>query len=421
MQLSSLDWTLRIKKTSILLLFYYFSALKPTYNFSNLMNTTDNTYKISATMFASLEKEVQALNNVILQNPLIPILENFLLKIENNEIVLAGSDNQTSIVSRIPLEGKSKAAPLEIAVPARMLKDTLKNLPKQPVDLSIDKERYNITLQTSNGRYKIACENGDDFPDIFDFPEGEADVLIPMDILQKAFKFTLFAASKDERRPELSGVLISVGKEGLSFVATDGNRLVRYTRKEITTNNPFEVIVPVKALQLMKQLLTGNSDKKIRLIAREKQLFIAWDHVQLIVSLIKEKYPDYENVIPKHNNHRLILSTDCLSTVKRIAIYANRTTPQLSLDIQKDSAKVTAKDPAFSNEAHETIACKYDGPNMVVGFNAKLLVEMLGILPTGEEIQFALDTPNRAVLVEPPTSTDKEEIVMLIMPMLLNH
>ncbi|MEM7361431.1 MAG: DNA polymerase III subunit beta [Bacteroidota bacterium] len=383
------------------------------------MNPTEHTHKISASMLSSLHKEVNALSNVILSNPLLPILENFLLKIEDNEVILAASDQQTSILSRLPLAEKVTMQPLEIAVPARMFKETLKNLPKQPVDLSVDRERYNIALKTSQGHYKIASENADDFPKVFDFPKEDADVVVASDVLIQAINFTLFAASKDELRPDLSGVLVTLDQEGLSFVATDGHRLVRYTRKEITLNRHLKALVPAKTLQLLKQLLTGQNKKDIRFIFRESQLFITWDHVQMIVSTINETYPDYENVIPKHNPHILTLNTDCLATLKRIGIYANRTTHQIRFKIDTNRIEVIAEDLDFSNEARETIECQYDGPAMEIGFNAKLLVEMLSIFPSGEEIKFSLDTPNRAILITPPDIKDEEDISMLIMPILL--
>lgn len=384
------------------------------------MKQTDHTYKISAATLSALHKEVNSLGSVILSNPLLPILENFLLKIEKKEIVLAASDQQTSIISRIPLEGQAAEQPLEIAVPARMFKDTLKNLPQQPISLAIDKERYNIALHTSNGQYKIACENANDFPNVFSFPQEKADITLPISVLQQAIKQTLFAVSKDELRPELSGTFLSLGSEGLTFVATDGHRLVSYKRKDITSPKEVSCIVPAKALQLLLQLFMGQADKQINLIFKEKQLFVSWDHIQLNIALINESYPDYENVIPRRNPHLLTLNTSCLPTLRRIAIYANRATQQLRFHIKKESIKVIAEDLDFSNEAYETIPCQYKGPDMEIGFNAKLLIEMLSVLPSQEDIQFALDMPNKAVLVEPPSKKDKEEVSMLIMPILLN-
>ena len=383
------------------------------------MNQAAPSYTISASTLTALHKEVNALGSVILNNPILPILENFLFKIEDDKIVVAASDQQTSIISRVPLESKA-AGTLKIAVPARILKDTLKSLPEQPVSLTTDKERYNISMQTSNGKYKIACENAEDFPNVFDFPEEKADIQLTAGVFLHAIKQTLFAVSKDDLRPELSGVFITLGSDGITFVATDGHRLVRYHRKDITSDKQVQAIVPAKSLQLLQQLLTGKSNKNIQLIFKEKQLFVAWDHIQLIISLINESYPDYENVIPRHNPHRLTLNTDCMSTLRRVAIYANRATQQLRLHISKESIKVVAEDIDFSNEAFETIPCQYEGPKMEIGFNAKLLIEMFGVLPANEDVQLALDMPNKAVLVLPPTKTDQEDVSMLIMPILLN-
>ena len=384
------------------------------------MKPQEHTSPISATMLAALHQEVNSLGSVILSNPLSPILQNFLLKVEKDKIVIAASDEQTSIISSLPLEGQDVAEPFQIAVPARMLKDTLKSLPQQPVNLAIDKARYNISLETSNGRFKIACESAEDFPNVFTFPQGKADVVLPAEVLQQAIKQTLFAVSKDELRPELSGVLLNLSSDGLTFVSTDGHRLVCYKRKNITSDKQIKCIVPAKALQLLSQLLASHPTQEVKLHLEEKKLFISWEHLQLIISLINESYPDYENVIPRHNPHKLTLNTNCLAALRRIAIYANKATQELRFHVEKDKIKIVAEDLDFSNKAHETVPCQYQGPEMEIGFNARLLIEMLRVLPSQEDIQLALDMPNKAVLVHPQAQAEDEDLSMLIMPILLD-
>lgn len=385
------------------------------------MNTTGHPYAISADTLTRLHKRVNSLGGVISNNPLLPILGNFLLKIEKNQIIIGVSDQQTSIISSISFEGGDFGKDsLEIAVPARMFKDTLRNLPQQPISLLLDKERYNISLQTSNGLYKIACENASDFPNVFSLPKKKADVTLSSTVLLKAIKQTLFATSKDEIRPELSGIFISVNSEGMTFVATDGHRLVSYKRKDVVSEREIKCIVPAKSIQFLQQLLSGEKDKEVKFIFEEKKLFISFDQTSFIISLINETYPDYHNVIPRHNPYLLILNTDCLSALKRIAIYVNRGTKQLRFNIEKEKIEVIAEDLDFSNKAEETLPCQYEGPDMKIGFNAKLLIEMLSVLPAEEDIQFALNTPNKAILVQPPVDTDQEEVSMLIMPISLN-
>ena len=384
------------------------------------MKPNTNTYPISAEMLSTLHKEVTSLSSVILSNPLLPILENFLVKIVDKELVLAASDQQTSIVSKLPFEGNIPASPLEIAVPARMFKETLKSLPKQPISLSVDRERYNLAIETLNGRYRIACENPNDFPNLFAFSQAETEIILTSDLLQEAIKKTIFAVSKDELRPEISGVFLSLNSEGITFVATDGHKLVSYQREDVKHNKAVTCIIPAKSLQLINQLLTGQPGKEIKLTFQEKRLQISWDHIQIIIALINETYPDYENVIPRNNPHRLIVNTNCITTLKRLSIYTNKATQQIRFQVSKNSIKITAEDIHFANEAHETIACQYQGPDMEIGFNAKLLIEILNVLPAGEEVAMALDMPNKAVPITPTTPKSNENLRMLIMPILLN-
>ena len=377
-------------------------------------------HHIPATTLTALYKEISTLNGVILSNPLLPILENFLFEIGKGKIVIAASDQQTSVISHLSLQESTEES-CKIAIPARMLRDTLKSLPPQPLSLQIDKSSYNLAVHTNNGRYRIACENADDFPNILTFPSKSPDITLPVEILQQAIKYTLFATSKDELRPELSGVYFTLGPEGLTFVATDGHRLVSYTRKDITTSKECKCIVPAKSLQLLSQLLAGQAEHKVEIIFEEKKLFFSCQHIQCIVSLINESYPDYQNVIPAKNPHNLTLSMSYLAALKRIAIYANRTTQQIRFEIQKNKLKVVAEDLDFSNEAYETIPCQYTGEKMEISFNAKLLTEMLSILASQEEVVFTFDTPNKAVMILPTNLEEEEAVSMLIMPMLLSR
>ncbi|HHM21760.1 MAG TPA: DNA polymerase III subunit beta, partial [Bacteroidetes bacterium] len=305
-----------------------------------------------------------------------------------------------------------------VAVPAKILLDTLKALPEQPVTLAVDDENFGITITSAYGKYRLAGENGEDFPRIPEATQVDS-VKVPATTLVNAINKTLFATSNDELRPAMTGVYVSLDFNKMIFVSTDAHKLVRYT----FTNVPGEVatsfIIPQKALNLLKNALP--EDGEVNLSFDKANAFFSFDNTRLVCRLIDARYPDYNAVIPVDNPHTLIIKrTDLLNSLKRIAIYANKTTNQVIFDIAPDSLTVSAQDLDFSNEANEQLACNYEGTPLTIGFNAKFLIEMLSVLES-EEVKMELATPSRAGILLPVDETEGEEILMLVMPVMMSH
>ena len=306
-----------------------------------------------------------------------------------------------------------------IAVPARILLDTLKNLPEQPVTFSIDEETYSIEISSDNGRYKLAGENATDFPKVPTVTEGFT-VELSSDILHSAITNTIFATSSDELRPAMTGVYLQINSKNTTFVATDGHRLIRYRRTDISADTKNAIIIPRKALNLLKNVLPHDSSP-VSIEFNVSNAFFHFENIQMICRLIDERYPDYENVIPKDNENLLTIDRlDLLSSLKRIAIYANRTTNQVKLKIAGSELNISAEDLDFSNEANERLGCEHDGEDIIIGFNARFLIEMLSNLES-KEIMFKLSEPNRAGLLIPKEVGDNEDLLMLVMPVMLNN
>ena len=196
---------------------------------------------------AALLKELNNINGVITTNPVVPILENFLFEIEEGKLTITASDLQTSIITELEIEAKDGGS---IAVPARILLETLKNLPEQPVTFSIDEETYSIEISSDNGRYKLAGENSTDFPKIPEVTDGYR-VDISTDALSSAIANSIFATSSDELRPAMTGVFINLSETNTTFVATDGHRLIRYRRVDVVSEGEHSIIIPRKALNLL--------------------------------------------------------------------------------------------------------------------------------------------------------------------------
>lgn len=364
----------------------------------------------------ALLKQLSGINGVIASNPILPILENFLFDLDGEKLSVTASDLQTTIVTELTVDSADSG---KVAVPARILLDTLRNLPEQPVTFQIDTDTYSIELASENGHYKLAGENAIDFPATPTVNNGTA-IEAPAEVIQKAVVSTLFATGTDDLRPAMTGVFFQLGTENCTFVSTDGHRLVRYRRTDIQSSTEANLIVPRKALNLLKSVLPSDNTT-LTISFNSSNAFFSFGHIRMICRLIDERFPDYANAIPLNNPNQLVIERlELLSSLKRISIYANKTTHQIRLKLSAQGLQISAEDLDFSNEASETLQCEYEGENMEIGFNAKFLMEMLNNLDSNL-ISLELSAPNRAGLIIPKKQDANEDTLMLVMPVMLNQ
>src|SRR4051812_16751784 len=363
-----------------------------------------------------LLKQLSLINGVITANPVVPILENFLFEIDKSNLTVTASDLQTSMITEITVESKERG---NIAVPARILLDTLKNLPDQPVTFSIDESTYSIELSSDNGRYKLSGENATDFPKVPSV-SNDFSASLSSEVLARPINNTIFPTSNDELRPAMTGVYVNLGEKNTTFVSTDGHRLVRYRRTDVKSDSGNSIIIPRKALNLLKATLPSEN-MDVNIDFNMSNAFFKFGNIRMICRLIDERYPDYENVIPTSNPIKMTISrTELLSSLKRISIYANKTTHQVRLKITGSELQVSAEDLDFSNEANERLSCEHEGEDIEIGFNARFLIEMLTNLGT-EQIKLNMSAPNKAGVILPLEKDKNEDMLMLVMPVMLNQ
>src|SRR5687767_13324903 len=363
----------------------------------------------------ALLKNLQAISGVVSTNTVLPILENFLFDIKNSQLTIFATDLETSMSIQMEVESKEEG---RVAIPAKILLETLKNLPEQPLTFTINSKNFGVEITSENGKYKLSGENGDDFPRI-PIPEDVKKTEIPSGTLANAINHTLFAVSNDELRPAMTGILLELSPEGITFVSTDAHKLVRYRRKDAVSRTTASFIIPKKALSLLKGVLPA--DDTVKLSFNSSNAFFNFKNVSLICRLIDARYPDYNTVIPTDNPNKLTIKKDDLqNSLRRISIYASKTTHQVLLKVTGSELLVSAQDIDFSNEASERLRCQYEGEDMEIGFNARFLIEMLGVLGA-DEVKIELSTPTRAGLIFPSNGHDENEnVLMLVMPVMLN-
>lgn len=364
----------------------------------------------------SLLKQLQLLSGVLNSSNTLPILDNFLFEINNKDLTISASDLETSMSTRMEIEAKEEGS---IAIPARLVLDILKTLPEQPLTFSIDMKTLGVEIASDYGKYKLTGQNGDEFPKA-PLLEGVKSLVMPSEILGKAIANTLFAAGNDDMRPVMSGVYVEIQEDSVRFVATDAHKLVRYTRTDIKGDSHSTFIAPRKPLNLLKGIL--NSVKEdVTVSYTENNALFTYGHVTLLCRLIEGKYPNYEAVIPKENPFKLTIDRlDLQNSIKRVSIFANKTTHQVRLRVGGSELNISAEDLDFSNEAQERLTCTYSGDDMEIGFNSRFLSEMLANLDS-ENINIEMSAPNRAgIITEVEKENQNEDILMLVMPVMLN-
>jgi DNA polymerase-3 subunit beta len=364
---------------------------------------------------SSLLKQLQHIAGVINANTVLPILEDFLFEVEKNKLTVVATDLETVMRVQLEIEAKDSG---KVCIPAKILIDSLKNIADQPLTFNIDKN-FGIEITSDNGKYKVMGENPDNFP-----KEPAADdttsFKMTASALATAINKTLFATSNDDLRPAMTGVFFELDKKGLQFVATDAHRLVRYKRKDVSCPKTDNFIVPRKPLNLLKAAIPANEDE-ITLSYNNNHLFVKHGTTQMSCRLIDARFPDYKVVIPTDNPYRLTVNKgDFQSALRRISVFSNKSTNQVALSISGSELQLAAQDVDFSFEGTERMKCQYNGEDLVIAFNARFLIEMLNAADS-DEVHLELSTPTKAGLVKPSEQDDNEELLMLVMPLMLNQ
>ena len=363
---------------------------------------------------STLLRQLQQISGVINANTVLPILEDFLFSIEKNRLTVVATDLETVMKVHLDIEAKDSG---KVCIPAKILLDSLKNTAEQPLTFNIDKN-FAVEITSDNGKYKVMGENPDNFP-----KEPAADEASSFKMssssLVRAINKCLFAVSSDDLRPAMTGVYFELDKKGINFVATDAHRLVRYTRKDVKCPQKDSFIVPKKPLNLLKGALPDNEDE-LEVSYNSNHLFVKHGGTELVCRLIDARFPDYKVVIPVDNPFKMTVNRhDFQNALRRVSVFSNKSTNQVALSISGSELQLAAQDVDFSFEGNERMACQYDGEDLQIAFNAKFLIEMLSGAAT-TDIIMELSTPTKAGIIKPTEEEESEELLMLVMPLMLN-
>jgi len=365
-----------------------------------------------------LLNHLQAVSRVISSKNTLPILDNFLFQLSNNELTITASDLETTLITKVQLDSSSEDG--EIGIDAKRLTSILKEFPEQPLTFNIDLKSLSVDIVSENGKFSIVGQNGADFPQL---PEIKGDVnavTLSSDVLLHGMSKTLFAASDDELRPVMTGINIELSSDHITFVASDAHKLVRYQRGDVKTEANASFILPQKPAGLLKNILP-KGDAAVNLQFDQKNAVIEFNEYKLFCRLVEGNYPNYEAVIPTNNPNKLTIDRlDFYNSLRRVSVFSNQASNLVKLSMTANQLTVSAQDIDFSISAHERVKCQFEGDEMEIGFKSIFLIEILSNLASAD-ITLNLSDPTRAGIIIPvEKENDNEDVLMLLMPMMIN-
>ncbi len=366
-----------------------------------------------------LLSHLSAISRVISSKNTIPILDNFLFELTDTNLTIMASDLESTLITRIELDNTEGQG--VVAIPARLLIDTLKEFPEQPLTFQINEETFGIEVFSDNGKYSIVGQSGEEYPETPNVDEEKSvSVTVAPKVLQKGIEKTIFATADDELRPVMNGIFVELSPENISFVASDAHKLVRYRRTDATAEFESSFILPKKPASLLNNLLP-KEDHQVKLDFDNKNAMFTLTNYTLICRLVEGNFPSYNSVIPKDNPFLMVIDRLAFyNTLRRVSIFSSQASNLVKLNISDNQLVVSAQDIDFSISAVERLNCDYEGDEIEIGFKSTFLVEILSNISSAN-IRMELSEPSRAGLLLPADIQDEaEDVLMLLMPMMVN-
>ena len=367
---------------------------------------------------SALSSRLNMLSKVISSKNSLPILDCFLFQVANQVMTITASDCDNVIKSVIELNENEGEG--EFCIPNRVILDALKELPEQPLTFDVDTENYAVKIVYQNGLYNFTAQNAEDYPRAQSMTDAANSVTIPAQVMIDNISRCIFATANDELRPIMNGVYFDLTPDALAIVASDGHKLVRNKNFLIKSETPASFDLPKKPANLLKNILSKDGgDVLIKFDDRNAE--IKYDDGVLNCRLIDGRYPNYNSVIPTDNPSQTTVDRRALlSALRRVLPFASESSQLVRLHMENGRFEVSSEDMDFATSAKEQLSCEYTGTPMSIGFKGSSLMEVLSNL-NSEQIIIMLADPSRAGIIVPAEQPENEDVLMLIMPMLLNE
>ena len=366
---------------------------------------------------ATLLSHLQAISRVINSKNTLPILDCFLLELDGNVLTITAADNETRLEPKVEVNSSEGAGSL--AVNSKNLLDPLRELPDQPLTFDVNDETLEVFIYYHNGKYNFVGLKGDEYPKPKELKDSAIVLNIPAETLFNGINRTVFATADDELRPVMNGIYFDITADDLTFVASDGHKLVRVIHKDVKGDGRSSFILPKKPANLLRTLLPKESGT-VELKFDENNAYITMSNFVMICRFVEGRYPNYNSVIPQNNpNHVTLDRLALLNALKRVSVFSNPASSLVKLQLSEDKIVVSAQDIDFLTSAEEVIPCQYNGSVMNIGFKAVFLIDMLNNIPSAD-VKIELSDPSRAGIILPAENEENEDMLTLLMPMMLN-
>lgn len=364
----------------------------------------------------ALFSHLQAVSRVINSKNTLPILDCFLFDLQDGTLSITVSDTETTMVTTVEVNESHTNG--KFAVVAKTLLDALKEIPEQPVTFEIN-DMLEITVHYQNGKYSLMGQNADEFPQSATLGDNAVRVEMRADILLTGINHAIFAAADDELRPVMNGIYFDITTDDITMVASDGHKLVRYKTLSAHGNERAAFILPKKPANLMKNLL-GKEQGNVMIEFDERNAAFTMERYRMVCRLIEGRYPNYNSVIPQNNPHKVTVDRQMLlGALRRVSIFSAQGSSLIKLRMEENKIVISAQDIDFSTSAEETLVCQYSGNLMSIGFKSTFLIDILNNM-SASEVVIELADPSRAGVIVPLEQEKNEDILMLLMPMMLN-
>jgi DNA polymerase-3 subunit beta len=367
---------------------------------------------------SSLSSHLQVVSRVLASKNTIPVLDCFLFEVSKNQLTITAADSETRMITSIEVQETNGSG--VFAVPSKNLLDSLKELPEQPVTFDINDETLELFIYYENGKYNFIAERGDEYPQARPLSDSATQITIPSEQLLTSISRTLFATGEDDLRPVMNGIYFDISDSNITFVASDGHKLVRFKNFSAKGNEQTSFILPKKPANLLRTVLPKETGA-VTIGFDENNAYIRMGKIEIISRLIEGRYPNYNGVIPQGNPYKVVVDRVLFTNaLKRVTVFANPTSSLVKLSFSSNTIVISAQDIDYSTSAEEKVSCVYEGESLSIGFKGVYLIEILNNIPSSEVI-LELADPTRAGLMLPVENEEDEDLLMLLMPMMLNE
>ncbi len=364
---------------------------------------------------SELLKGTLAVSKSIPSKAALPILECFLFELKDGRLTITASDSELTL--RTSVEVESTVEEGRIAVPAKHLTELLKELPDQPLSIGVVSDS-SFECKWASGNSSLPYFSADDYPEIIGVDETATVVSFPAQTLVEGISSTIYATADDEIRPTMNGIYFDFGTDSTTLVASDAHKLICYTAKEVTTEEPTAFILHKKPAAVLKSII-GKDTENVELSFDAKNVMFRFDDTVVICRQIVGKYPKYRNVIPQNNANTLKIDRQMfLNTVRRVSVCANKASSQIKFTLRENSLEITAQDLGFSIAAYEKLACQYDGENLEIGFKSNFLVDILSNMSCNVVVMKFADNRRAALIVPAEDEDESEKLCGILMPIM---